>query len=149
MLTNCIDFYSWYYPYPQRTDAYGFPDERGITAADLKYLDCCVNQIADLVNEAVSKLETALLKTAVGKAKGKIAYNYYAEDLYDPRYGVIQAIATSGDNKGKNLATLVNYVIHNEVLGTKRKLISPDLCRPLYERIESKTGGVESSTPGE
>ncbi len=123
-------------------DAYAFPDENGNTGADLKYLDRCVVQIADAVNEAVSKLEPASLKTAVGEAKGKIAYNYYAPQLYDPRCGVIQAIATSGKNKGKVLATLVNYATHPEILGTTRKLMSPDLCGPLYDRIESKAGGL-------
>jgi hypothetical protein len=123
-------------------DAYGFTDEKGNTGADLKYLDWCVTQIADAVNEAVSKLQPATLKTAVGEAKGKIAYNYYAEKLYDPRMGVIQAIATSGKNAGKPIATLVNYATHPEILGTGRKTMSPDLCGPLYDRIESKSGGM-------
>ena len=52
-------------------DAYGFPDEKGNTAADLKYLDWCVVQVADAVNEAIAKLEPASLRTAVGEAKGK------------------------------------------------------------------------------
>jgi hypothetical protein len=123
-------------------DAYGFPDDQGNSGADIKYLDWCVIQIADAVNEAISRLEPASLRTAVGEAKGKIAYNYYAEKLYDPRCGIIQAIATSGNNKGKPIATLVNYAIHPEILGTDRKLMSPDLCGPLYDRIESKTGGM-------
>ncbi|MCF6331846.1 MAG: hypothetical protein L3J11_01065 [Draconibacterium sp.] len=123
-------------------DAYAFPDENGKTGADLKYLDWCVKQVADAVNEAVSKLEPASLKIAVGEAKGKIAYNYYAPRLYDPRMGVIQAIATTGKNAGKPIATLVNYATHPEIMGTGRKTISPDLCGPLYERIESKVGGM-------
>lgn len=123
-------------------DAYGFTDEKGNTGADLKYLDWCVIQIADAVNEAVSRLEPASVRTAVGEAKGKIAYNYYADKLYDPRCGIIQAIAISGQNKGKPIATLVNYAIHPEILGPDRKLISPDLCGPLYDRIESKAGGM-------
>ncbi len=123
-------------------DAYGFTDEKGNTGADLKYLNWCVIQIADAVNEAIAKLEPASLRTAVGEAKGKIAYNYYADQLYDPRCGVIQAIAVSGKNKGKPIATLVNYAIHPEVLGTDSKLISPDLCGPLYDRIELKAGGM-------
>jgi hypothetical protein len=123
-------------------DAYGFPDESGNTEADLKYLGWCVTQIADAVNEAVAKLEPASLKTAVGEAKGKIAYNYYADNLYDPRCGIIQAIANAGPNKGKPIATLVNYAIHPEILGSHRKLISPDLCGPLYDRIESRVGGM-------
>jgi hypothetical protein len=123
-------------------DAYAFPDENGKTGADLEYLDWCVSQIADAVNEAVANLEPAALKTTVGEAKGKIAYNYYAPQLYDPRCGVMQAVATLGENNGKIIATLVNYATHPEILGTKRKLISPDLCGPLYERIESKVGGI-------
>lgn len=123
-------------------DAYAFPDEKGNTAADLEYLDWCVKQVADAVNDAVSKLESVSLKTAVGEAKGKIAYNYYAPDLYDPRMGVIQVIATSGKNDGKPIATLINYATHPEILGTSRKLLSPDLCGPLYDRIEAKGGGV-------
>jgi len=101
-----------------------------------------VTQIADAVNEAIAKLEPASLRTAVGEAKGKIAYNYYADKLYDPRCGVIQAVATTGKNSGKPIATLINYAIHPEILGPNRKLISPDLCGPLYDRIESKVGGM-------
>lgn len=123
-------------------DAYGFPDEKGQSHTDLKYLDWCVQQIADAVNEAVKNLEPASLKIAVDEAKGKIAYNYYAPDLYDPRCGIIQAIATSGKNKNKPIATLVNYAIHPEIIGSSQGILSPDLCGPLYHRIESKAGGV-------
>jgi hypothetical protein len=123
-------------------DAYGFPNEKGESFADMKYLDDCVKKIADAVNEASGKLEEASLKIAVGEAKGKIAYNYYAEQLYDPRCGIIQAIASSGANKGKAIATLVNYAIHPEVIGSGRGILSPDLCGPLYDRIEAKGGGI-------
>ena len=123
-------------------DAYGFPNEKGESFADLKYLDWCVQQIANAVNEAANKLEPASLKIAVGEAKGKIAYNYYAEQLYDPRCGVIQAIANSGAKKGKPIATLVNYAIHPEVIGSGQGILSPDLIGPLYDRIEAKGGGI-------
>ncbi|MGV3604109.1 MAG: hypothetical protein ACO1N1_23005 [Dyadobacter fermentans] len=123
-------------------DAYGFPNEKGESFADLAYLDRCVRQIADAVNEAVGKLEDASLKIAVGDAKGKIAYNYYADQLYDPRCGVIQAVAASGANRGKAIATLVNYAVHPEVIGSGRGILSPDLCGPLYDRIESQGGGI-------
>lgn len=123
-------------------DAYGFPNEKGESFADMNYLNSCVQKIADAVNEATSKLEPASLKIAVGEAKGKIAYNYYAEQLYDPRCGVIQAIANSGKNKGKTIATLVNYAIHPEVIGSGRGILSPDLCGPLYDRVEEKAGGI-------
>ncbi len=120
-------------------DAYGFPDENGKSMADLAYLDRCVKLIAEAVNDAIKNLAPATLKVAVEEAKGKIAYNYYAEQLYDPRCGVIQAV----DKKsGKTIVTLVNYAIHPEVIGSGRGILSPDLCGPLYERIESKTGGM-------
>lgn len=119
-------------------DAYAFPDQTGKSSADLKYLDDCVQKIADAVNEAVAKLEPATLKIAVGEAKGSIAYNYYAPQLYDPRCGVIQAV----NKQGKTIATLVNYAIHPEVIGSGRGIMSPDLCGPLYDRIEAKAGGM-------
>jgi hypothetical protein len=123
-------------------EAYGFTDEFGNTGADMEYLDWCVRQIAEAVNEAIENLEPASLKTAVGQAYGQIAFNAYAPDLYDPRMGVIQTIATTGINKGKTIATLVNYASHPEILGTRRRVISPDFCGPLYDRIESAAGGV-------
>lgn len=123
-------------------DAYGFPDKNGRSYADLKYLDWCVLQIAEAVNEALDRAQSATLKIAVGEAKGRIAYNYYAPELYDPRCGVIQAIADAGKDKGKVIATLVNYAVHPEVLGSSAAILSPDLCGPLYERIEAATGGV-------
>lgn len=123
-------------------DAYAFPDEKGNFAADLNYLDWCVSQIADAVNEALTNLEAAKLKIAVGEAIGKIAYNYYAPELYDPRCGVIQALGTKGKNKNRPIVTLVNYAIHPEVIGSDRGILSPDLIGPLYDRIETKAGGV-------
>jgi len=127
-------------------DMYAFPDEEGKHYADLKYLDWICDQLADAVNEAVAKLQPAALKTAVGEAKGKIAYNYYAPELYDPRCGVIQAIATKnkkgGVKKGAVISTVVNYAIHPEVIGNDQGMIGPDLCGPLYDRIAEKGGGI-------
>lgn len=123
-------------------DAYGFPDMSGKSYVDLKYLDWCVKQIADAVNEASANLQSASLKVAMDEAKGKIAYNYYAPALYDPRCGVIQAIANAGPRAGKPIATLVNYAVHPEVLGNSRGILSPDMIGPLYQKIESTIGGV-------
>ncbi len=123
-------------------DAYGFPNEKGEILADMDYLNWCVEQIADAVNEASNNLEPAALKIAVDEAKGQIAYNYYAPQLYDPRCGVIQAVSTTGKNKGRVISTLVNYAIHPEVIGPERGILTPDLCGPLYDKIESEVGGI-------
>lgn len=119
-------------------DCYGFPDGRGGTAADPKYLNLVCDRMVDAIQDAISKLQPASLKIATGEAKGKIAFNYYAEQLYDPRCHVIQAIGADG----KPFVTLVNYAIHPEVIGSSRGIVSPDLIGPLYDRIAQKGGGV-------
>jgi hypothetical protein len=119
-------------------DCYGFPDGNGGTAADLKYLDSVCARMADAINEADAKLQPVALKIATGEAQGKIAYNYYAERLYDPRCHVIQAVGKDG----KPLATLVNYAIHPEVLGSRQGICSPDLIGPLYDRLHERGAGV-------
>jgi hypothetical protein len=119
-------------------DCYGFPDGKGGTGADLKYLESVCLRMAEAINAAVTNLQPAKLKIATGEARGKIAYNYYAEQLYDPRCHVIQAL----NDSGKPIATLVNYAIHPEVLGNERGICSPDLAGPLYDRITEKGGGT-------
>jgi hypothetical protein len=119
-------------------DCYGFPDGKGGTAADMKYVESVCVRLAEAINEAVGKLQPARLKIATGEAKGKIAYNYYADQLYDPRCHVIQAL----DLAGKPMATLVNYAVHPEVLGSDAGVCSPDLVGPLYEEIAAQGGGT-------
>lgn len=119
-------------------DCYGFPDGKGGTAMDKAYVDSVCVKMAEAINEAVQKLAPVRLKIATGEAKGKIAYNYYAEQLYDPRCHVIQAI----DASGRPVATLVNYAIHPEVLGPDAGICSPDLIGPLYDRIAAQGGGT-------
>ena len=119
-------------------DCYAFPDGNGGHTGDLKYMDLVCDKAAEAVNEAIDQLQPAWIKVATGEAKGKIAYNYYAPDLYDRRMSVIQAISP----QGKSIATLVNYAIHPEVLGNDIGVLSPDLIGPLCEKIERETGGA-------
>ncbi|WP_337173857.1 hypothetical protein [Paludisphaera sp.] len=119
-------------------DCYALPDGKGGHSGDLAYMDMVCRRAAEALNEAIDRLEPARIRTAVGEARGKIAYNYYAPDLYDRRMGVIQA--TRGD--GTAIATLVNYAIHPEVLGNQLGIVSPDLVGPLCEELEAKAGGV-------
>ena len=119
-------------------DCYGFPDEEGKFATDLAYRSSVCSRMAEIVNEAAGSLQPVSFKIATGEARGKIAYNYYAEHLYDPRCHVIQAIQADG----KPLATLVNYAIHPEVLGSNQGVLSPDLVGRLYDRIQASGGGT-------
>ena len=119
-------------------DCYAFPDGKGGHTGDLAYMESVCVKAAEAVNEAVDRLQPAVLKIATGEAQGKIAYNYYAPDLYDRRMSVIQAKSPNG----KTIATLVNYAIHPEVLGNDIGVLSPDLVGPLCGRIESLAGGM-------
>lgn len=119
-------------------DCYGFPGIDGKTATDLDYVDFVCKQAASAINEALDNMQAAHLKIATGEAKGKIAYNYYAPELYDPRMTVIQAITP----EGKTIGTLVNYAIHPEVLGNRVGALSPDLVGPLCDKLEDDLGGM-------
>lgn len=118
-------------------DCYGFADGRGGHTGDLKYMDLVCVKAAEAINQALDNLIPARLKVATDEAKGKIAYNYYAPELYDRRMSVIQAI----DENDKPLVTLVNYAVHPEVLGSGVGILSPDLVGPLCDRLEELTGG--------
>jgi Domain of Unknown Function (DUF1080) len=119
-------------------DCYAFPDGKGGHTGDLKYMDFVCNQAALALNEAIDRLEPASIKIATGEAQGKIAFNYYAPDLYDKRMSVIQAT----NAQGKTIATLVNYAVHPEVLGNDVGILSPDLVGPLCEKLEATAGGM-------
>jgi hypothetical protein len=119
-------------------DCYAFPLPGGGHTGDLKYMDFVCDKAAEAVNAALDSLQPAVLKVATGEAKGRIAYNYYAPDLYDRRMSVIQALTP----QGKVIATLVNYAIHPEVLGEKVRTLSPDLVGPLCDKIEAQAGGM-------
>lgn len=119
-------------------DCYAFPDGRGGHTGNLDYMQFVCDRAAEAINAALDHLQPAALKIATGEAKGKIAYNYYAPDLYDRRMSVIQAI----DPAGQPVFTLVNYAIHPEVLGPDVGILSPDLIGPLCDRIEAQVGGM-------
>ena len=119
-------------------DCYGFADHSGKFSTDLKYVDLVCDRIAEAINEALDRVQPASLKIATGEAKGRIAFNYYADQLYDPRCHVIQVIGADG----KPFATLVNYAVHPEVLGSDAGILSPDLIGPLYDRIRGQGGGT-------
>ncbi len=115
---------------------YGFPGAGD--KKSLAYIDFVCKQAAVAINQALDNLQPAALKIATGEARGKIAYNYYAPELYDPRMSVIQAVSPDG----KTIGTLVNYATHPEVLGSGLGLVSPDLVGPLCDQLEADLGGM-------
>jgi hypothetical protein len=119
-------------------DCYAYPDGKGGHTGSLAYMDFVAQQVAAVINQALDRLQPAQLRIASGEAKGKIAYNYYAPDLYDRTAGVLQ-VQTTG---GQPIATLVNYAIHPEVMGNAQGILTPDLVGPLCDRTEQDAGGI-------
>ena len=119
-------------------DCYAYPDGKGGHTGSLDYMQFVSEQVAAAINEALDHLRPAELRAASGEVKGKIAYNYYAPDLYDRRAAVLQVRGLDQQPIG----TLVNYAIHPEVLGSDQGILSPDLIGPLYDRIEKSAGGI-------
>lgn len=103
-------------------DCYAFPDGKGGHTGSLAYMSFVVEQIGAALNEALDRLEAAELRVGPGEAKGKIAYNYYAPNLYDRRVAVFEPRSV----EGHGIATLVNYAIHPEVMGNAQGILSPD-----------------------
>jgi hypothetical protein len=118
-------------------DCYAFPDGRGGHTGDLAFMDSVCQRAAEAINEALDGLEPATFRVATGEAEGRIAYNYYAPDLYDRRMSVLQFQRPDATV----IATLVNYAVHPEVLGAGVGICSPDLVGPLCDTIEGRTGG--------
>jgi hypothetical protein len=119
-------------------ECYAYPDGKGGHTGSLEYMKFVTGQIAGTVNDAIDRLRAAELRVASGEAKGKIAYNYYAPDLYDRRAGIVQVRGLDGQPIG----TLVNYAIHPEVMGSAQGILSPDLVGPLCDRLEQAAGGI-------
>ncbi|MDG2381002.1 MAG: hypothetical protein P8N76_04960 [Pirellulaceae bacterium] len=119
-------------------DAYAFPDGQGGHTADLKYLDFVCEQTAAAIRQAFESLQPAALRIGTAKTTRRIAYNYYAPDLYDREMSVIQAV----DSAGRGIATLVNFAVHPEVLGNRLGIVSPDLVGPMCDRLEQDYGGT-------
>jgi hypothetical protein len=119
-------------------DCYAYPDGKGGYTGSLEYMQFVTEQVAAAINEALDQMKPAELRVASGEAKGKIAYNYYAPDLYDRRVNVLQVRGLGGQPIG----TLVNYAIHPEVIGSGQGILSPDLVGPLYDSIEKAAGGM-------
>jgi hypothetical protein len=119
-------------------DCYAYPDGKGGHTGSLEYMQHVAEQVAGAINDALDHMKAAELRVASGEAKGKIAYNYYAPDLYDRRASVLQVRGLDGQPIG----TLVNYAIHPEVIGSGQGILSPDLVGPLNDNVEKAAGGV-------
>ena len=101
-------------------------------------METVCQRAAGAIRQALGSLQPARIRVATGAARGRIAYNYYAPDLYDRRMTVLQAVNPAG----QAIFTLVNYAVHPEVLGSGVGICSPDLVGPLNDKLEAELGGL-------
>jgi hypothetical protein len=120
-------------------DMYGFPDSSGGFAIDLNYAATVVRRIATAIERAEASCVPSTLKLSHERIAERIAFNYYAPDLYDRRCSVLQTLDRAS---GKPVATLVNYAIHPEVLGARAGTVSPDMVWPMTGFVEREAGGT-------
>ena len=73
-------------------DCYAFPDGKGGHTGDLALHGLRLRQGRRGGQRGDRPAPAGPIKVATGEAQGKIAYNYYAPDLYDRRMSVIQAV---------------------------------------------------------
>jgi hypothetical protein len=118
-------------------DCYGFPNGTGPTTANPQYLETVCRRMAEAIEEAANNLQPVTLRIGTDEVRGKIAYNFYAEALIDPRCSVIQGL----DEAGVPVFTLVNFAVHPEVLGSGQGICSPDLVGPLCDELKARGGG--------
>jgi len=62
-----------------------FPDQTGKANVESEYLESVCDKLAEAIKETTTRLKPADGQNRHRGSKGKIAYNYYAEQLYDPR----------------------------------------------------------------
>lgn len=118
--------------------AYGFVLPDGSPISDMDYIEKLVQELVTAIQTAHDTMEPVGVRINTDELHGQIAYNYYAPQLYDPRGSVLQFVRPDGTN----LATLLNYASHPEILGSGQGILSPDFCGPFYDRIEAQGGGV-------
>jgi len=119
-------------------DVYSFVMPDGTHTADPDWVEFVVDQLTAALQEARDSMEPVGVRINTDELQGQIAFNYYAPQLYDPRGSVLQFVRPDGTN----LATLLNYASHPEVLGNNQGILSPDFCGPFYDRIEAQGGGI-------
>lgn len=120
-------------------DMYGFPDGAGGFNIDMQYADRVVKAMIAAIEKAESSCRMSTLRVAHNRIAERIAFNYYAPELYDRRCGVIQ---TLDSQTGTPIATLVNYAVHPEVIGADNGIVSADLVWPMTQSIEKSVGGM-------
>jgi len=115
------------------------PDET-TTGVDSEYIDWVCQQAAECIAEAKDKIEPAkisLAMTTIDEAD-RISINHRDPDLIDRDLGLIK-IDRLNDT---NIAMLVNFAMHPEVMKSDSRLITADFPSVIYRECDNKLGGI-------
>jgi hypothetical protein len=111
--------------------------DKSKTGVDSDYLNSVKQKLVQVASQAIRNKQKAQLFLSQTTVEG-ISYNGRDKNITDNSVVVLSAI----DQKGDNIATLVNFACHPEVLAQKNNLITSDYCFYLYEKLEKKMGGT-------
>ncbi len=104
---------------------------------DPNYLLFIKKKIVKGVNLALSNMKKARIRFGKGRIEG-VSINKRRERLLDKEISVMGV----EDVRGVNIATLVNYACHPEVLWIDNRLITSDFVGYLYRYLREKTKGI-------
>ncbi len=120
-------------------DTLGFWGEAFVVSGrDEAYLETLRARIAEAVDAASARLEPARIALASGPVPDGVARNARRADLIDREVSVL---AVDAVDDGAPIATLVNFGMHPEALGSKNTLITADFPHYLCARVEERRGG--------
>lgn len=111
--------------------------DKSKSGVDFTYLSFVKQKIVSVASRAISNKQKAYLFLSKTTVKG-ISYNGRDKDITDNSVLVL----TAKNQKDENIATLVNFACHPEVLASKNNLITSDYAFYMYKKIENKLGGT-------
>jgi hypothetical protein len=141
------------------THSHAAPDTLGIwgpaiarmvpvqSGKDPAYWSFLKSRIVQGINEAIANARPARLKYATVTVPDGVSKNIYTEVRYY-KDDLLVAIKAE-DEKGANIATLVNYSMHPEVLSDMNHRLSSDWPGFMYESIQRNWGGVAMLVTGD
>jgi len=128
------------------THTHSGPDVTGLwgsyfftSGRDEAYVATLINTAADVIVEAVGKLEPAGIRLATQQAQIDWVENVSEPGLLDPTLSVMEIVRR--DVAESTIATLTNFACHPTVLGADNPLVSADFLAGFYQTMAARSTG--------
>src|SRR6185437_8504894 len=114
------------------------------------YLDELANKVAALAREAENAIRPASIVYGTGRCDLATHRDFFDEQRgqyvcgfnpNDPADDTL-LVGRISDDKGRTMATIINYACHPTTLAWENTLVSPDYVGALREVVETATGGA-------